>query len=65
MDRERALAEMPVEYAVALRLADAATDSAAIAAALGIDQAAVPSVLRMARAKLASLVDPSDSAISE
>ena len=68
MDRERALAEIPAEYAVALRLADAAADSVAIAAALGIDSAAVPSVLRMARAKLASLVgiaDPPDTATPE
>lgn len=59
---------MPIEYAVALRLVDASADSAAIAAALGIDPAAVPSVLRMARAKLASLVDladPSDPATPE
>ena len=54
MDRDRALAELPVAYAVALRLRAAGADDQAIAAALGIDAAGVPALLEVAEAKLSA-----------
>ena len=54
MDRVRALAELPVAHAVALRLRAAGADDRAIAAALGIDPAGVPALLEVAEAKLAA-----------
>ena len=54
MDRDRALAELPVAHAVALRLAAAGADEQAIAAALGIDVAGVPALLKVAEAKLSA-----------
>ncbi len=44
MDRDRALAELPVAHAVALRLRAAGADEGAIAAGLGIDAAGVPAL---------------------
>jgi DNA-directed RNA polymerase specialized sigma24 family protein len=54
MDRDRALAELPVAYAVALRLRAAGADNQAIADALGIDPAGVPALLEVAEAKLSA-----------
>ena len=54
MDRDRALAELPVAHAVALRLRAAGADEGVIAAALGIDPAGVPALLEVAEAKLAA-----------
>jgi DNA-directed RNA polymerase specialized sigma24 family protein len=54
VDRERALAELPVAYAVALRLRAAGADDQTIAAALGIDPAGVPALLEVAEAKLSA-----------
>ena len=54
MDRDRALAELPVAHAVALRLRTAGADDGAIAAALGIDPAGVPALLEVAEAKLSA-----------
>ena len=54
MDRDRALAELPVAYAVALRLREGGADDEAIAAALGIDAAGVPALLEVAQAKLSA-----------
>jgi len=54
MDRDRALAELPLAYAVALRLRAAGADDRAIAAALGIDPVGVPSLLEVAEAKLSA-----------
>jgi hypothetical protein len=52
VDRDRALAELTVAHAVALRLRAAGADDEAIAAALGIDVAGVPALLEVAEAKL-------------
>jgi hypothetical protein len=57
MDRARAIAELPMAYAVALRLRDAAADQETIARALDIDPEGVPGVLRIGEAKLAALLD--------
>jgi hypothetical protein len=54
VDRDRALAELPVAHAVALRLRAAGADEGVIAAALGIDPAGVPALLEVAEAKLAA-----------
>lgn len=45
--------ELPELYARGLRLARSGQDDAGIATELGIEQAAVPSLLRLAEAKLA------------
>jgi DNA-directed RNA polymerase specialized sigma24 family protein len=54
MDRDHALAELPVAYAVALRLRAVGADDQAIADALGIDPAGVPALLEVAEAKLSA-----------
>ena len=54
VDRDRALAELPFAHAVALRLQAAGADQQTIADALGIDPAGVPTLLQVARAKLAA-----------
>lgn len=62
MDLASALNELPEVHAAALRLHRAGTDAAGIAAALGIEVEAVAPLLRVAEAKLASLLaapDPS------
>lgn len=56
VDLPAALEALPEVYARALRLQlDGATDEA-IAAELGLDRQAVPSVLRLARDKLVTLL---------
>jgi DNA-directed RNA polymerase specialized sigma24 family protein len=56
MDLASALDELPEVHATALRLHRAGTDTAGIAAALGIEVEAVAPLLRVAEAKLASLL---------
>jgi hypothetical protein len=57
MDRETALLELPTAHAVALRLYAAGAGNEAVAQALGIPMTSVPGVLRIAEAKLATLLD--------
>jgi DNA-directed RNA polymerase specialized sigma24 family protein len=52
-EEEDALAELPVAYAVALRLFDAGVSTDVIARAVGVEPEAVDPLLRLARAKLA------------
>lgn len=57
MDREKALAELPTAYAVALRMqADGARDDA-IAKALGVPAESVKQLIQIAESKLRALVD--------
>ncbi len=56
VDRADAIAELAPAYAVALRLRDAGAGEDLIALALGVDPEAVPSVLGLADAKLATLM---------
>jgi DNA-directed RNA polymerase specialized sigma24 family protein len=60
MDLAAALNELPEVHAEALRLHRAGTDPAGIAEALGIDVEAVAPLLRVAEAKLASLLAAPD-----
>jgi len=57
-EREQALAELPVVYAVALRLSDAGVSTEVIAHAVGVEPEAVDPLLRLAKAKLAERLDP-------
>jgi hypothetical protein len=52
VDRQEAIGELHLSHAVALRLRDAAADDETIAKALGIEPEGVPSLLRIAEAKL-------------
>jgi hypothetical protein len=54
MDRDQALAELPMAHAVALRLRAAGADDQTIATALGIDAAGVPALLEVAEAKMSA-----------
>jgi hypothetical protein len=54
MNRERAIGELPLPHAVALRLRDANADDETIAHALGIDPQGIPALLRIAEAKLSA-----------
>ena len=65
MDLASALDELPEVHAAALRLHRAGTDAAGIAAALGIEVEAVAPLLRVAEAKLASLLDGARSVWGE
>jgi DNA-directed RNA polymerase specialized sigma24 family protein len=56
MDLASAIKELPEAHAVALCLHSAVTANAEIAAKLGIEVAAVPPLLRLAKAKLARLL---------
>src|ERR1700742_4657579 len=60
MDLASALDELPEVHAAALRLHRAGTDAAGIAAALGIEVEAEAPLLRVAEAKLASLLTAPD-----
>ncbi len=60
MDLAAALNELPEAHAKALRLHRAGTDAAGIAEALCIDVKAVAPLLRVAEAKLASLLATPD-----
>jgi len=56
MDRELAIEQLPETYAAALRLRGRGFDDDAIAAALALAPEAVPSLLRIADAKVALLI---------
>ena len=56
MDLAAALDELPEVHARVIRLHRAGMDAAGIAGELGIDVEAVPPLLRVAEAKLASLL---------
>jgi DNA-directed RNA polymerase specialized sigma24 family protein len=56
MDRNAAIDGLPDAYAAALRLHDQGHDETAIAACLGVAPAAVGPLLRMAAAKLQSIL---------
>ena len=56
MDRSTAIDRLPDAYAAALRLQDEGHDDQAIAARLGLAPAAVGPLLRMAAAKLHTLL---------
>ncbi len=56
-EQEDALADLPVAYAVALRLSDAGVSKDVIAQAIGVEPEAVDPLLRLARAKLAEQVN--------
>lgn len=56
MDRSTAIDWLPVAYAAALRLQDEGHDNEAIAARLGLAPAAVGPLLRVAAAKLHSIL---------
>jgi DNA-directed RNA polymerase specialized sigma24 family protein len=64
-EREEALAELPVAYAVALRMSAAGVSTQLIAHAVGVEPEAVEPLLRLAHAKLAERLDahgtPTDS----
>jgi hypothetical protein len=57
VNRSRALGELPPMHAVALRLRDNNFDHHVIAVALDIEDVQVPTLLRIAEAKLARLMD--------
>ena len=57
MDLSDALAELPDEYSAALRLRLAGASDLAIAAQLDVDPEAVTALLRIASAKLSTLLD--------
>jgi hypothetical protein len=57
VDREHALAEIPMAYAIALRLEARGVDRHLIAADLGVEPEAVEALLRLAHAKLASVME--------
>jgi DNA-directed RNA polymerase specialized sigma24 family protein len=56
MDRRTAINQLPEAYAAALRLQDEGHDAKAIAARLDITPAAVGPLLRVAAAKLRSIM---------
>lgn len=56
MDLAEALEELPEVHAAVIRLHRGGMDAAGIAAELGIEVEAVPPLLRVAEAKLASLL---------
>ena len=58
-ERADALGELPVAYAVALRLSDAGVSTQVIAQAVGVEVEAVGPLLRLARAKLAEVLNAS------
>jgi hypothetical protein len=59
MDRASALGELPVAYAIALRMADQGIDRATIAASLDVDPTALDNLLELARKKVEELLDQS------
>lgn len=64
MDRPQAIERLPEAYAAAILLTDAGFDDPAIARLLHVEVEAVPSLLDLARAKLASLLDEPDARTS-
>jgi DNA-directed RNA polymerase specialized sigma24 family protein len=61
MDLATAMNELPEVHAQALRLHQAGADAAEIAQVLGIEREAVGPLLKVAQAKLASLLEAPDS----
>ena len=63
MDRDRALAELSIAHAVALRLRDTGAGEQLIAAALAVPVEGVRTLIDVAEAKLAALYqeEPSDA----
>ncbi len=57
MAHERFVDQLPEGLAVALRLHDAGQDDGVIATALGVPEESVPTLLDLARAKLARLTN--------
>jgi len=55
--RAEFLERLPLPYAVALRLRDAGVADDVIAERLGVDQSALPTFMRVAEAKLATVSD--------
>lgn len=53
-DREQALRSLPLPYSLALRLRDAGVAPEVICEYVGVEEASLPGVLRMAEAKLAA-----------
>jgi DNA-directed RNA polymerase specialized sigma24 family protein len=60
MERLSAVAELPIRYAVAVRLRDSGASDRTIATALAIDVDEVGLLLAMADAKLAAIVGGRD-----
>lgn len=57
MDRQKAMLELPMAYAVALRMQEAGADAADIGRALEVPEEAVPELLAIGASKLAALLD--------
>ncbi len=57
MEREQALAELPTAYAVALRLSEQGVPTEVIARGVGVEPEALEPLLRLARVKLARLME--------
>jgi hypothetical protein len=55
--RERALRELPLTYSLALRLREAGVDSEVVCEYVGVEQAALAGLYRIAEAKLAAALD--------
>lgn len=58
MDRRRAVANLPIVHAVAVRLRDDGADTHTIAVAVGVEDDQVPVLLKIADAKLSRLLTP-------
>jgi hypothetical protein len=56
VEREHALSQLPVAYAVAIRLSERGADDQTIAEALGIPVVSLPALLKVGTAKLAQIV---------
>lgn len=56
MDRQAALARLPDRYRELLTLLDAGRTSDEISDALGLDEAAIPALVEVGRAKLAGVM---------
>jgi hypothetical protein len=54
--RRAALARLPLPYSTALRLRDAGIDADLIAECVGVEPSALPTLLKLAEAKLAASV---------
>jgi DNA-directed RNA polymerase specialized sigma24 family protein len=61
VDLPSALEELPEQYAAALRLRLAGATDEAVAVQIGIDADGVPSLMRVASAKLATLLTEPDA----
>lgn len=62
MDRQAALARLPDRYRELLTLLDAGRSPGEISTALGLDEAAIPALVEVGRAKLAGVMGrPADA----